>query len=51
MKTLKELVNFVGIQQGSLADAGYQLIRPWTTGLENVNLLVTREQNRHQCET
>ncbi|TRU81186.1 MAG: hypothetical protein EWV76_03715 [Microcystis novacekii Mn_MB_F_20050700_S1] len=42
MKTLKELVNFVGIQQGSLADAGYQLIGPWTTGLENVNLLVTR---------
>lgn len=42
MNTLREIVNFVGIPQGSLANARYQYSGPWTRGLQNVNLLVTR---------
>ena len=42
MKTLKEIVDCVGIPQGALAKARYQLSGPWARGLENVNLLVTR---------
>ena len=41
MKTLKEVVDFVDIPQGSLASARYQYSGPWTMGLHNVNLLVT----------
>jgi hypothetical protein len=42
MNTLKQIVDFVGIPQGSLASARYQYSEPWTMGLNNVNLLVTR---------
>jgi hypothetical protein len=42
MKTLKEIVDFVGIPQGSLASARYQYSEPWTMGVNNVNLLVTQ---------
>ena len=42
MNTLREIVNFVGIPQGALANARYQYSGPWTRGLQNVNLLVTR---------
>lgn len=42
MKSLKEIVNFVGIPQGALASARYQYSGPWTMGLDNVNLLVKR---------
>jgi hypothetical protein len=42
MNTLKQIVDFVGIPQGSLASARYQYSGPWTTGLDNVNLLVTQ---------
>ncbi len=42
MNTLRELINFVGLPQGSLASARHQYSGQWTMGLHNVNLLVRR---------
>lgn len=42
MKTLREMINFVGLPQGSLATARQQYNGPWTMGLDNVNRLVRR---------